>query len=212
MADPASAAPRWKSRAARFVIVFLALVAAACVVPHVLDPRLAPPSDEYANPEMVTIEGYSGSQEDPDISPDGQYLFFDTHDDAGNPSHLFFARRIDYKTFKFIGREPGINYQYEVEGMEDLQHNFYFVSPELVPQNGPMIFRGSFTGSSIESVAPVGGILPKRVFEFSLARFLALLFPSFQKLCQADAAQLLVPSSESGFLRRAVSISIAFLS
>jgi hypothetical protein len=161
MAAPASAAPRLKSRAARFVIVILALVAAACVVPQVLDPRLAPPSDEYANPEMVTIEGYSGSQEDPDVSPDGQYLFFDTHDDAGNPSHLFFARRIDYKTFKFIGRVPGINYQYEVEGMEDSQHNLYFVSPELVPQNGPMIFRGTFTGSAIESVAPVGGILPK---------------------------------------------------
>src|SRR4051812_4507820 len=92
-------------------------------------------STEFTNPETVTIQGYTGKQEDPNLSPDGEYLFFDDHDDAGSPIYIYWAKRVDYKTYKFLGRVPGVNFE-AVEGMEDLAHNFYLVSPILLGQGG----------------------------------------------------------------------------
>jgi hypothetical protein len=92
-------------------------------------------SANFSNPEKVTIQGYSGKQEDPNMSPDGEYLFFDDHDDAGSPIYIYWAKRVDYKTFKFLGRVPGVNFE-ALEGVEDLAHNFYLVSPILLGQGG----------------------------------------------------------------------------
>jgi Tol biopolymer transport system component len=117
-------------------------------------------SYQYSNPEPVVIQDYSGRQEDPVISPDGGYLFFDTHDDTGELSYLYYARRIDYKTFKFIGRIPGANYP-GIEGVEDTAHNFYFVSPVFLAQGGVTIGHGIFSNGSVTNMAPVRGISPQ---------------------------------------------------
>lgn len=129
-----------------------------------------PPSDtpapisahtKFGNPEPVTIQGYSGPQEDPVISSDGKYLFFDNHDDIGSPTNLFMATRIDYKTFKFIGKIPGVNIG-AVEGVEDSAHNFYLVSPVLLGRGGATtIGRGTFSDGSVSGIAPLKGISPK---------------------------------------------------
>jgi hypothetical protein len=124
-------------------------------------PITASTSMLYSTPEPVTIQGYSGPQQDPVLSPDGQYLFFDSHNDAGMPMHLYMATRIDHKTFQFIGRVPGIEFE-AVEGVEDLAHNFYFVSPILLGQGGATtIGRGTLSNGSATDVAPIEGILPK---------------------------------------------------
>lgn len=84
----------------------------------------------FGNPEKVTVIGYSGPQEDPVISPDNDYLFFDSHNDAGLPERLYYARRVDYKTFQFLGAVSGANAEGKVtlRGNYDLAKNFYFVS------------------------------------------------------------------------------------
>jgi hypothetical protein len=115
---------------------------------------------EYGNPEPLTIQGYSGPQEDPVISPDGQYLFFDSHNDTGELSYLYYAKRIDYKTFKFMGRIPGVDYP-GIEGVEDSAHNFYFVSPVFLAQSGLIIGHGIFSQGSVTNMAPIRGLLPK---------------------------------------------------
>jgi WD40-like Beta Propeller Repeat len=112
---------------------------------------------DFINPEVVTLQGYSGPQEDPVISPDNEYLFFDSHNDTGELSYLYYAKRIDYKTFKFIGRIPGVNYP-GIEGVEDTAHNFYFVSPVFLKQGGLTIGHGIFANGSVTSIAPVRGI------------------------------------------------------
>ncbi len=116
---------------------------------------------DFSNPELVTILGYSGPQQDPNLSPDGQHLFFDSHNDAGLPMYPYMASRIDYKTFKFIGRVPGVNIE-GVEPVEDLAHNFYFVSPLLLGKGGATtIGRGVLSDGSVTNVAPIKGISPK---------------------------------------------------
>jgi WD40-like Beta Propeller Repeat len=92
--------------------------------------RPADISMAFGNPEKVTVIGYSGPQEDPVISPDNNYLFFDSHNDAGLPERLYYARRVDYKTFQFLGAVSGANVDGKVtlRGNYDLAKNFYFVS------------------------------------------------------------------------------------
>ena len=124
-------------------------------------PITATTDTAFKNPEPVAIEGYSGPQEDPNISPDNQRLFFDSHNDAGMPMYLYLAKRIDYKTFKFAGRVPGVNFE-AVEGVEDLAHNFYLVSPLLLGQGGATtIGHGTFSDGSVTNVAPIQGLSPK---------------------------------------------------
>lgn len=115
----------------------------------------------YAKPEPVTIQGYSGPQQDPIVSPDGKYLFFDTHNDAGLPMYLYMATRIDYKTFKFVGRVPGVAFE-AVEGVVDSARNFYMVSPVLLGKGGATtIGRGTFSDGAVTGVAPISGLSPK---------------------------------------------------
>jgi hypothetical protein len=124
-------------------------------------PTGANSSVEFSTPQQVTIEGYSGPEEDADVSPDGKYLFFDSHDDSGSPEYLYMASRIDYKTFQFIGRVPGIDIQ-AIEGVEDLAGNFYFVSPLLRAQGGATsIGHGTFVGGTVTNAGPLSGITPK---------------------------------------------------
>lgn len=75
--------------------------------------------------------------------------------------YLYMASRIDYKTFRFIGRVPGVNFE-GIEGVEDLAHNFYFVSPLLLGQGGATtIGRGILSDGSVTNVAPIQGLSPK---------------------------------------------------
>jgi hypothetical protein len=135
-----------------FIRIILGLVLG--VMPAAAGPKIA-------NPQPVTIQGYSGPQEDAHISPDNQYLFFDCHNDAGLPEYLYVASRIDYKTFQFIGQVQGVNFQ-AIEGGEDSYHNFYFVSPLLLEQDGATTMgQGIFSNGSVAKVAPLQGILPK---------------------------------------------------
>ena len=119
-----------------------------------------PDNSSFANPEPVTIEGYSGPQQDPVISPDGQYLFFDTHTDVDKPMHLYWAKRVDYKTFTFLGRVPGVEHE-GIEGALDTEGNFYFISPPaFLPEGGTTMGRGVFANDTVTGIAPIRGVAP----------------------------------------------------
>jgi len=114
---------------------------------------------EFINPEPIVIQGYSGPQQDPTISPDGLYLFFDSHNDDGQTTYLYWAQRIDYKTFKFMGEVQGVNFPgaMTLRGNYDLAHNFYFVSLKFRNSCG-MITQGIFNKGSVTNIKPVRGI------------------------------------------------------
>jgi len=140
------------------IIIFLNVHFAQQTAP--ISQPLAMASSVYGNPETVAIQGYSGPQQDPVVSPDGQYLFFDDHDDKGGPFYIYYAQRIDYKTWKFLGRVPGIEYP-GVEAWEDAAHNFYFVSPPAFkPKGGITIGGGIFGNGTVTNLAPIRGISP----------------------------------------------------
>jgi hypothetical protein len=111
------------------------------------------------NPQLATIQGYSGPQEDPVISPDGKYLFFDIHTDSGATASLYYAQVIDYRTFKFIGEVKGVNFPgaMTLRGNYDLSNNFYFVSTKFRTACG-MIAHGVFKNGTITNVAALKGL------------------------------------------------------
>jgi hypothetical protein len=107
----------------------------------------------------VTIEGYSGPQEDPVISPDGLSLFFDSHNDSGLMTYLYWAARIDYKTFHFMGEVQGTNRpgQATLRGNYDETHNFYFVSTSSLSPCGT-IAHGVFSNGAVAGAQPLNGL------------------------------------------------------
>lgn len=64
---------------------------------------LSTATTEFSISEPVVIMGYSGPEQDAFITPDNKYLFFDSHNDAGLPINLYWAARVNYKTFVLRG-------------------------------------------------------------------------------------------------------------
>jgi len=123
--------------------------------------QTAPSTPAYGNPELVNIKGYTGSaQEDPQLTPDGKTLFFDSHDDSDNPSYLYWAKFIDYKTFQFMGKIDGANLgKGQVRGNADRNNNFYFASTAYIAQyGGARIARGTFNNGKVTGVQPITSI------------------------------------------------------
>lgn len=115
---------------------------------------------EFANPQPVVIKGYSGPEEDAYITPDNKYLFFDSHNDAGLPVNLYWATRIDYKTFTFGGQIRGTNYPgaMSLRGNYDISQKFYFFSLEFVMAGLPSIASGQFSNGAVTNPVPIEGI------------------------------------------------------
>ncbi len=129
------------------------------LVGFVLAAPVASSATSDGNPQPVTIQGYNGPQEDPIISPDGKYLLFDTHTDSGATASLYYAERIDYHTFKFIGEVKGVNFPGEMtlRGNYDLSNNFYFISTKFRTSCG-MIAHGVFENGTVTNVEPLKGL------------------------------------------------------
>ena len=114
----------------------------------------------WRNLEQVSILGYTGAAQDPQVTPDGKYLIFDSHNDAGEPSYLYWAKSTGYKTFQFMGKIDGVNLGKEqVRGNADRAGNFYFASTGYVAQHGgARIGHGVFKDGSVTNVAPITSI------------------------------------------------------
>ena len=105
-------------------------------------------------PELVTILNYNGPTEDPVIAPNGEILFFDSFYSTASESALMWARRIDYKTFIYIGPVNGINQsgQFTLRGNIDIDGNLFFTSNGMV--------QGVFNEGFVFERGPVQGIMP----------------------------------------------------
>src|SRR6266849_10179600 len=60
-------------------------------------------NNEFANPELVVIQGYSGNAEEPYLTPDGQYLVFDDRTGfvANEHPRIYCGKRVNDTTFAF---------------------------------------------------------------------------------------------------------------
>lgn len=132
-----------------------------------VDARRAIPSptatpEVFSNPQRVTINGYSQDAEEPFISRDGNYLFFDNSNNPKvNPNtDIFWATRIDDLTFQYQGPIAGVDTTTSLEGVPsmDLNNVFYFISPRSYPQTLSTIYFGAFANGAVTAAELVPGV------------------------------------------------------
>ena len=113
----------------------------------------------FANPQRVTIVGYSQDAIEPFISPDGNYLFFNNSNAPTVDTNLYYAKRIDDLTFQFQGEIGGVNSTYlDAVASMDVNNTFYFVSNRSYPLTFSTIYWCTVSNGSCSSVAIVPGI------------------------------------------------------
>jgi len=113
----------------------------------------------FTDPQPVTIVGYTQDAMEPFISPDGNYLFFNSSNSAP-PTNLYYATRIDDLTFQFRGEIGGANQSGALTAVPSMDMNgaFYFVSNRSYAQTFSTIYWGMFSNGSLSNVAIVPGI------------------------------------------------------
>lgn len=111
----------------------------------------------------MTIQGYSGSAEEPFITPDGQYLLFDNRTDPLKTPQvkIFYAKKVDALTFTFVGEVKGVDTgNIQIEPRMDDNGTFYFTSPrELTAPDYSGAYRGVWhdgTVTNIEKLPSLG--------------------------------------------------------
>jgi hypothetical protein len=155
---------RSTNRICTFAMIWMLLFCGACTVRGDDTASVAGSPDAkstfgvFANPQPVTIQGYSQDAMEPFISPDGNYLFFNNSNSA-TQTNLYYATRIDDLTFQFQGEIVGAN----ATGLNavpsmDVNNIFYFVSPRSYPQTFSTIYSGTFSNGSLSNVALVPGV------------------------------------------------------
>jgi Tol biopolymer transport system component len=146
------------------VLLRFALLALACLLVAAgggCKPAEAPepqPGD-FANPQRVTIQGYSDHAMEPFISRDGKYLFFNNSNDPAVDTNLHWAERIDDLTFRYKGEIGGAN-STKLDGVPSMDRNgiFYFVSTRSYDQTASTIYRGSFDNGTVTGVDLAPGV------------------------------------------------------
>ena len=158
---------------ALFIFIGILVFAAIGIIPLVHSQQ--PPKQEvsiiinteFANPQPVTIQGYSGSTEEPYITPDGQYLIFDDRNDPTEDTKIYYAKKVTDATFTFMGEVKGVNTS-SFEGLVSMDdaNNFYFArsySQNFQTMPGTTtIYRGVFNNGTVTDVVPVEGLSHKQ--------------------------------------------------
>jgi Tol biopolymer transport system component len=115
----------------------------------------------FTNPQPVTIVGYSQDAMEPFISPDGNYLFFNSSNNppAGTYTNLYYATHINDVTFQFQGEIGGVNTTaLDAVASMDVNNTFFFVSTRSYPQTLSTIYSGNFSNGNVSNIAIVPGI------------------------------------------------------
>ena len=107
----------------------------------------------FGNPQPVTIQGYEGFADEPFISRDGQYLFWN------NPNGgTFYAKKITDTTFKYVGKVQGFSTANVYNGVPSMDEagNFYFVSATGSGKGTYRLYRGTFKDGTVTNISVLG--------------------------------------------------------
>jgi len=120
----------------------------------------------FANPQPVSIEGYSGSAEEPFITPDGRYLLFNSSE-AEPDFSLQFATSINAETFEYRGevQGEGVNQAGSLSGTPSLDQegNLYFISNRSYFETLSTVYGGHFSEGAVTGVHLVPGVAGESV-------------------------------------------------
>jgi len=110
----------------------------------------------FAEPQAVSIGGYSGSAMEPFVSADGEYLLFNTSNVAPNIASLHLATRVSATSFEYQGELPGegVNEPGFLSGTPsmDLQGDLYFISTRSYFPTLSTVFAGQFSAGQVTGV------------------------------------------------------------
>lgn len=177
----------------------------------------APTYTAFGNATAITITGYTGDAMEPFISRDGQYLFFNNRNDPAIDTELYYASRVDDRTFTFLGPVPGTSSpQLDAVASLDTLGNFYLVSTRSYGTSLSTLYTGRFNVAGVSGVALVAGVSRTQA---GVVNFDAEISPDGQTLWFDDgdfgtngelkAAKLLFATrTATGFDRSAASDSV----
>lgn len=115
----------------------------------------------FENPQPVQIVGYSGSAEEPFITPDGRYLLFNSSEEEPDFT-LQYATFVSPQTFDYQGAilGEGVNEPGSLSGTPTLddEGNLYFVSTRSYFETLSTIYTGRFSSGSVTDVHLVPGV------------------------------------------------------
>lgn len=143
----------------RFCPLACALVLAACGGSGKATAPNPPTYVAFSNVTPVTLSGYTGDAMEPFISRDGRYLFFNNRNDPATDTELYYASRIDDRSFTFLGPVPGANSP-QLDGVPSLDGNgnFYFVSTRSYTTTLSTLYAARFAVTGVTGVALVDGV------------------------------------------------------
>lgn len=139
------------------------------------------PSNLFSNPQVVTISGYTGTaMQDPQLSPDGSTLFFDSHHDALDSTEcfLYYAARANPVLFSFQGTvapqadvNPAGSSQFT--GSLDAYGKFFFFQKHALETWGNGIIKATYSSGSVSNGAPLSGLTPLPVISGAAQSYLS---------------------------------------
>jgi IPT/TIG domain-containing protein/WD40 repeat protein len=155
---PRSPRPPWRA-------IVAALAGAVALLPAAGVARAAG-FGPFGDPQPVTIAGYPGSAEEPFITPDGNYLLFNSSEEEPDFS-LQFATRIDAHSFQAAGPilGAGVNEAGSLSGTPTLdgEGNLYFISNRSYFETLATVYTGHFSAGTVEDVHRVPGVSSGRL-------------------------------------------------
>jgi WD40-like Beta Propeller Repeat len=135
----------------------IAIAAAAPQMPVATDAKVK--VNSFANPQLVTINGYTGDAMEPFLSRDGALLFFNNSNDPSVDTNLYWAQRIDDLTFQFEGEIAGVNSTaLDAVASMDQDNIFYFISTRSYPQTFSTIYSGGYAAGGVTGLGLVPGV------------------------------------------------------
>jgi len=115
----------------------------------------------FGAPQPVAIEGWSGSAEEPFITPDGRYLLFNSAESSPEFS-LQFASRVSAQAFEYQGEIAGeaVNVPGFLSGTPSLDDEgaLYFISNRSYAETLSTVYAGQFSQGALTGVHLVPGI------------------------------------------------------
>ena len=117
-------------------------------------------SRAFSDPRPVAIAGYAGSAMEPDISPDGRDLLFNTSNVPPSVPALEYSTRSGSGDFTYRGPVVGADKPGSLSGTPSLDDHgdLYFVSDRQYATGLATVYAGRFAAGAVTGVHPVAGV------------------------------------------------------
>ena len=142
-----------------FKIIFISLLFMSCTSNdnEINNPLIYP---TFSSEIEVTINGLSFDAMEPYISPNGNYLFFNSLNDGIN-TKLYYATKVNDSTFNYVGELMGTNQtttpHLDAVADMDVDGNFYWTSTRNYPTELNNLFHGTFSSGNVNAIERVQG-------------------------------------------------------